>query len=223
MPIPIDRLVRSRRKTIALIVQGDGTLTVRAPLRMAEGRIRAFVEGHAEWIKEKKNQAKASAVPAPRGYLPGEAFPFLGVAYPLAIVPGQRQALALVDGRFQLASSALPEAEQTFTRWYRRKASEVLSQRAAQLASVHGLEYQKVRISSARTRWGSCSPKGVLSFTWRLVMAPPEVIDYVITHELAHLKVRNHSKSYWEQVGWMMPAFKQWRVWLRKNGASLNL
>jgi predicted metal-dependent hydrolase len=90
------------------------------------------------------------------------------------------------------------------------------------LAETHGFKYQRIRISSARTRWGSCSSQGSLSFTYRLVMAPLEVVDYVAAHELVHTQIRNHSKTFWRRVGQVMPDYKARQVWLRKNGQALT-
>jgi predicted metal-dependent hydrolase len=87
----------------------------------------------------------------------------------------------------------------------------------------YGFREMKVRISSARTRWGSCSQKGNLSFTWRLVMAPPDVIDYVVVHELCHTREMNHSRSFWEQVEAILPDFRQRRRWLKEYGKLLVL
>ncbi len=85
------------------------------------------------------------------------------------------------------------------------------------------MDYKSIRITSARTRWGSCSSKGNLSFTWRLVMAPPQVIDYVVAHELAHLQVRNHSPAFWQKVKTIMPDYLQYRRWLDAHGHLLTL
>ena len=222
MPIPIDNLVRSRRKTIALIIQRDGTLTVRAPLRMAEVRIRAFVESHADWIAKNQAKVRAAVPPPPKHYVEGETFLYLGRSYPLTIVPRQRPALTF-DGRaFRLTKSALPKAEETFVRWYKGQAALLLLERVLTYAGKHGFQYQKIRITSARTRWGSCSSRGTLSFTYRLVMAPPEVVDYVVVHELTHTQVRNHSKTFWNRVGELMPDYKARLTWLKKNGKFLT-
>ncbi len=91
------------------------------------------------------------------------------------------------------------------------------------VARHYGYPLPQCRISSARTRWGSCSPAGTLSFTWRLVMAPLEVIDYVVVHELVHLRVKNHSKAFWAAVGEIMPGYKRCVAWLRKQGQFLTL
>ncbi len=93
----------------------------------------------------------------------------------------------------------------------------------SRLAAQHGFEYQRIRITSARTRWGSCSSRGTLSFTWRLVMASEDVIDYVIVHELVHLRIHNHSREFWTQVGLLMPDYKEKRLWLKKNASVLTL
>ncbi|HTX92176.1 MAG TPA: SprT family zinc-dependent metalloprotease [Anaerolineales bacterium] len=222
MPIPIDKLVRSRRRTIALIVQADATLTVRAPLRMPDGEITKFVETHTDWILKNQARARRSAPPPPKQYRDGESFLYLGKSYPLKLVPPQRPALKF-DGRtFTLGRSAAARGEQAFVRWYKARALEVLTERVRALAAKHGFQYTKVRISSARTRWGSCSSKGTLSFTYRLVMAPPEVVDYVVAHELVHTKVRNHSKVFWNRVAGLMPDYKARLGWLKKNGRFLS-
>ncbi len=235
MPIAIDKLVRSRRKTIALVIERDGRLTVRAPLRMVEARIHEFVESHAAWIAKNQIRVRAAAPPPQKQYADGETFLYLGKSYPLRIAPSttlplrglrkaspsQRPALKFDGYTFRLTKSARPEAEQAFIRWYKAQALEVLSGRVQALAGKYGFTYQKIRISSARTRWGSCSSRGTLSFTYRLVMAPPEVIDYVVIHELVHTQVKNHSKMFWGRVGKILPEYKMHIRWLRKNGRFL--
>jgi len=221
MSISIDKLIRSRRKTVALVVERDGSLTVRAPLRLAEVRIRAFVESHADWILNIQAKVRA-APPAPsKHYAEGETFFFLGGQYPLSIVPHQRPALTFNDKVFRLAQSSLPRAPAAFERWYKQQASLLLFERVLILARKYGFQYQKIRISSARTRWGSCSSSGTLSFTYRLVMAPLEVVDYVVLHELVHTQVRNHSKTFWNRLGSLMPDYKTRLAWLKKNGKFL--
>jgi predicted metal-dependent hydrolase len=221
MSISIDRLVRSRRKTVALVVERDGSLTVRAPLRLAEARIRLFVESHNDWII--KNQAKVRAAPnfSPKQYTEGGRFLYLGQAHPLSIVTSQRPALTFDGSTFRLTKSALPKAEETFIRWYKKQAAFLLTDRVLILAGKHSFKYKKVRVSSARTRWGSCSTNGTLSFTYRLIMSPPEVVDYVVLHELIHTEIRNHSKTFWKRVGELMPDYKTRITWLKTNGKTL--
>jgi predicted metal-dependent hydrolase len=222
MSVHIDKLIRTRRKSIALIVQRDGSVIVRAPLRTSEKLIRDFVESKAEWVIEKQEQAKKYADVPLKLYENGETFLFLGQAYPLEIVSGQKILLSFSD-KFNLAKNAASKAELVFTQWYKTQAKRIMTERVKYYAGLYGFKYQKIRISSARTRWGSCSSKGTLSFTWRLVMAPLIVIDYVVIHELVHLKVKNHSRKFWLAVSEIMPDYKKHVEWLKKNGKFLNL
>ena len=217
----IDKLVRSKRRTLSLIVETDGTLTVRAPLRMSEADIRRFIEEKADWIKRKQVKARDEA-PAPRQFVDGETYLYLGKEIPLRLVPDGKPALVM-DRVFKLSEGARPRAESIFEAWYKTQARVVLAERVKFFARKHGFKVGKIRISSARTRWGSCSQKGTLSFTWRLVMAPPEVIDYVIVHELCHLKELNHSKAFWAQVEAILPGYKRQRTWLKNHGKFLKL
>jgi predicted metal-dependent hydrolase len=220
MTVEINRIVRSKRKTLALIVKPDGTLLVRAPLRTSETSIRAFVEKNRQWIEKKQATALAAPPPSPRQYGPGEMFPYLGSRYPLEIVQGQKKSLVLED-MFRLAEAAQPDANQAFERWYREQARQVLDERVRFYASQHGFEYKKIGITSARTRWGSCSASGSLNFSWRLIMAPLEIVDYVVVHELVHTVVHNHSRQFWQRVEMILPDYKERRMWLRKNGQPL--
>jgi len=223
MPIFINHLIHSRRKTVALIIQRDGSLTVRAPLRMSEDSLQEFVRDHAEWIRKKQAQAKAAPPPPKRSYSKGESFTYLGKKYPMTILAHQRPGISFTGDEFRLAHASLPKARQTFIRWYKTQARMVISERVAFLANKNTFTYQKIRISSARTRWGSCSTNGTLSFTWRLVMAPAKVIDYVVVHELTHTQIRNHSPKFWHRVAEIMPEYKQYVSWLKKNGRLLTL
>jgi predicted metal-dependent hydrolase len=223
MIIPPDHLIHSRRKTVAIIIQPDGSLTVRAPLRMSNIHIQEFVQSHAEWIRVKRAQAEAAPPPPKKHYNDGETFLYLGKETPLTIVAHQQPALTFSGTGFHLAKSSLPKARQTFIRWYKAQALLVIFGQVALHAKQYKFTYRKIRISSARTRWGSCSSNGTLCFTWRLIMAPPEVIDYVVVHELAHTQIKNHSRNFWNRVAEIMPEYKQQLAWLKKNGRFLTL
>jgi predicted metal-dependent hydrolase len=223
MSILIDHLIHSRRKTLALIVQRDGSLTVRAPMRMSASNIEEFVQSHAEWIQEKQAHAKAAPPPPKKDYVDGETFLFLGREYPLLIVLHQRSALTFTSSSFHLSKSSLPNARQVFIRWYKAQALGLISERIAFHGNKSKFPWQKIRITSARTRWGSCSTNGTLSFSWRLALAPPDVIDYVVVHEMVHTRIRNHSAKFWNRVAEILPEYKRYVTWLKKNGRFLTL
>lgn len=222
MSIEITQIIRSRRKTIALVIQKDGTLIVRAPLKAPEKFIREFAEKNAQWILKKQAQMRAAVSLPPKQYTSGETFLYLGREIPLEIVQGQKPALVL-DSHFKLAESALENAERVFEHWYREQARKILSERVRYFAGQHNLQFQGIRIGSARTRWGSCNSKGGLSFSWRLILTPMEVVDYVVVHELAHMLVHNHSARFWKQVERILPNYKVRRMWLRTNGQKVML
>jgi len=222
MSTQVDRIIRSKRRTVALIVESDGSVTVRAPMRLPERAIREFVEKHVDWVEKKKTEMRAVVPAQSKQYQPGETFLYLGREYSLEIVQGQHKKLILED-RFKITESALENAELVFQNWYRQKAKQWIIERVRHLAESNQLHYEKIKITSARTRWGSCSPKNTLSFSWRLMLTPPEVIEYVIIHELAHTVHHNHSKRFWNLVEKLLPDYKMRRKQLRQYGQQALL
>ena len=152
----IDAIIRTRRRTIALIVEADGRVVVRAPLRCSDAELRRFVSQHEDWIRARQARAAAPAT-APKKFTDGESFHFLGEAYPLRIVERARKPLVL-DGHFRLARRALPKAAAAFRAWYRREALQVLADRTRLYAIAMNLPCPPVSITSARTRWGHAAP-----------------------------------------------------------------
>ncbi|NWF64860.1 MAG: M48 family metallopeptidase [Chloroflexi bacterium] len=222
MELKIDKLVRAKRRTIALIIERDGSLTVRAPRRATLQDIHGFITQKTDWILRSREKLKAILAHPKKEYVDGERFLFLGTECDLRLVPPQRPALQF-DGGFTLGVSARERGERMFIQWYKTQALEIFSERVSHYAALHGFEPKQVKINSAKTRWGSCTSTGTINFTWRLVMAPLEVIDYVVLHELAHLKIKNHSPRFWNLVELLCPEFKRHRKWLREHGEKLTL
>ena len=220
--IEINKLVRAKRRTIALIVERDGSLTVRAPRRVTLQDIERFIHEKTDWILRSREKLKAIVEIPKKQYMDGECFLYLGQDHELRLVPPQRPALKF-DSGFTLSTSALERGEQAFIKWYKTHALTVFTERVNHYATLHGLTPKQVKVNSARTRWGSCSADGTINFTWRLVMAPLDVIDYVVLHELAHIKIKNHSPRFWKLVESLCPDFKRHRKWLREHGEKLNL
>ena len=223
-PPKIDHLVRSKRKTVALVIRPDASLEVRAPTRLPLTAIQQFIQEKTPWILKHQEQVRAG-LSAARGrqYASGETFLYLGQEYSLVVTAGKRAGLRFKDGIFYLTSAGPQQAEDLFTQWYRRQARQVLELRTTSWASQLNIQYSAIRITSARTRWGSHSSKGTICYTWRLVMAPVEVIDYVIVHELMHARQPNHSQKFWDLVAAVLPDYRQRRKWLKTNGHLLDL
>lgn len=220
--IEIDRLIRAKRRTIALIVERDGSLTVRAPRRATLNDIYSFIHEKTDWILRSREKLKAIKPVTNKEYVDGELFLFLGQEYELRLVPPQRPVLKF-DGGFTLSASARERGEQAFIKWYKTQALTIFTERVNHYANIHGFIPKQVKVNSAKTRWGSCTSTGTINFTWRLVMAPLEVIDYVVLHELAHLKIKDHSPRFWKLMESLCPDFKRQRKWLREHGETLNL
>jgi hypothetical protein len=221
--IAVDQITRTRRRTLAIIVEDDGRIVVRAPMRLKQEAIDEFIRAKETWILTKQERAlKRTSRFEPKSYVSGEEFLYLGKPYRLEIEDHQRRPLVL-NGGFRLSRAALPRAEAVFERWYRRQALRVMTERAEAYAASHGFTFNRIKITSARKRWGSCGHNGNLSFAWRLVMAPRPVIDYVVVHELAHQKHRNHSRRFWSKVASILPDFRQQEDWLEEHGYLLRL
>ncbi len=223
MKVKIDKVIRTKRKTVAIQITDDAKVIVRAPLDLSEDTILQMVEKRAEWILRKKKQIETTnSATHPRRFVEGESFPYLGNHYQLRIIDNQREPLKF-ENAFYMSKSALDKAREVFIEWYKKTGYELVNHRASFWAQKCGFRYARIKITTAEKRWGSCSSKGNLCFSYRLVMAPEAVIDYVIVHELVHLTQRSHSKRFWSEVKHIMPDYEKRRVWLKENGHLLYL
>ncbi|MGB9821754.1 MAG: M48 family metallopeptidase [Pseudothermotoga sp.] len=217
------KIIRSKRKTIALQITDDATLIVRAPFDVSEETIKRVVAKHIKWIEKKKKEILIRDPKfTPKEFVNGEGFLYLGRYYKLTIVKEQKQPLIFNNGFFLLRDYQ-PVAKQLFIDWYKERAYEKISQRVEWYAKKRGFVFNKVNITNANRRWGSCSPRGNLNFSWRLIMAPLSVVDYVVVHELCHLEERNHSRMFWIKVKMLMPNYESLKEWLRTYDYLLRL
>jgi predicted metal-dependent hydrolase len=220
--ITINKIMRSRRRTITLIITPDSTLVVRAPLGASNSYIAGVVRKKSAWIKKKLLEASLRTKPPAREFVNGEDFLYLGQTYKLCIVERAIRDIELKEN-LCLAARVMPIARYVIRRWYKSAAAKIIGQRCQWYADVNGFNPLSVKITEARKRWGSCGPKGTLNFSWRLIMAPVEVIDYVIVHELAHIGQLNHSPAFWCKVAAILPDYKKREKWLKENGSMLTV
>ena len=160
--------------------------------------------------------------PRPKEFIDGEEFLYLGRKYELSLVPRATKDVELTD-RLCLADRVRPFASRALKRWYQVAARQFIGQRCEWYAASIGCQPVSVKINDARKRWGSCGSKGTLNFSWRLIMAPPDIIDYVVVHELAHIGQLNHSAAFWRRVADVLPDYKIREAWLQENGGLLTL
>lgn len=210
------RLRRSpRRRTLALRVGEAGEVVVNAPQRLAMGEIHRFLHKHADWLHGRRREA----LDRTHHWDAGASLPYLGTCLALRVEPKPGKALVWREGE-TLVCTALPDqVEAAVLRWYRREAQALLAERLGHWSGPAGRgSIPALRLSNARTRWGSLSPKGVVSLNWRLIKAGLDEIDYVVCHELAHFRQRNHSPAFWREVEALFPAWATVRRRLRENG-----
>jgi predicted metal-dependent hydrolase len=218
-------LVRSRRRTVGLEIRPDATLVVRAPTRASVWYVESVLRQKAGWIAGGLAKARSHTSLVPRhDFLTGERFPYLGQDWSFVVVAFQKEPLTFdAKAGFTLDVAAFDRGEVVFGEWYRARARELLAGRVQYYAPLMGVPVPRLRITGAERRWGSCSTTGTVSFAWRLVMAPMDVIDYVVVHELAHLREMNHSRRFWAVVAPVMPDYAVRRRWLREHGGLLTI
>ena len=221
--IKIDKIIRSKRRTIALEVTRDASLIVRAPYRTSFDFIEKVVFKKRFWIKEKQEIVRDRCKKViPKEFVSGEVFLYLGNMYKLEFIDDLDMPIVFNNG-FKIARKNYDIAKEILIAWYKAQAYQKISERVNWHSSSSGLRYNKIRISDAQKRWGSCSAKGNLNFSWRLIMAPLRVIDYVVVHELAHLEEKNHSKAFWNKVKIMLLDYEQYKDWLKENRHLLDI
>jgi predicted metal-dependent hydrolase len=160
--------------------------------------------------------------PVAHDYTTGESFLYLGKSYKLSIAKNTDKKL-LLKGAFILNSKEKKHARELLVSWYKQEAKKKISERVDWCSRRSGVSYKSIKITTANKRWGSCSTTGNLNFSWRLIMAPLSVIDYVVVHELAHIEYKNHSRDFWNRVKVMYPNYEKAKGWLRQNEGTLNI
>ena len=219
----INEVIRSNRRSFGLEIKPDGRLVIRAPRHATQSQIEAIVAQKAAWIRQKQAVAAERFPNAqPKNFTPGETFWYLGQQYPLKLTDRRRPPLEL-EGAFLLSRTAQNRAKAVFINWYREETRSITYNLIETYSQNYDFQVGALTINSARTRWGSCSGQNNLNFTYRLSMAPFSVVDYVVVHELCHLKVRNHSAAFWQAVRSIKPNYEQEQGWLKQNGALLTL
>lgn len=222
---------RTGRKTVSISVARDNRVTVTAPREVPQEWIDGFVAKKAPWVREKmRYNTEVKESYRPRRFVDGEQFAFLGKSLKLQVVIHPKPWVEAVGETLQVHVPAHFGDEDRRKRivallaaWYSIEARFELEARLALYAPRLGVRFSEVRIKTLKSRWGSCSSKGVLTFNWKLVMAPLYIVDYVVVHELCHLVHMNHSKEFWNLVESIIPDCKRCREQLKIIGDTLEL
>lgn len=212
---------RSSRATKPRIDVDIGGVTVVVPESEDVSPLELLKE-NGVWVVEKNEKYEAFRESVPeRNHEEGEKFPYLGVEREVIIE--QRSSSEIGEKTLRLAEHHVEETsvERALETLYRRKAREAFEDRANHYAEKLGVEYKKIEVRNQRTKWGSCSTTGTLGLNWRLMMAPQEILDYVVLHEVAHLREPNHDDSFWSLVAEYDPEYERHADWLQENSTQL--
>lgn len=215
----IPLVYRQDARARAIILRFDrelGHLVVVLPKRATAAEGRRFALRNRDWIVD-----NAARLPRPVPFAAGRVIPFLGQPHRIRHWPTARGVVWLADSEIHVAGQPehLPRRVQD---WLKLEARREISRRAHEKAELLGKKIRRITLKDTKTRWGSCSPSGCLAFTWRLIFAPPHVIDYVVAHEVAHMKELNHSPRFWRLVAELTRHEKSARHWLQTEGLHLH-
>ncbi len=199
--IPYTLVKSSRRRTIAIQIGAGGKMTVRCPYYMGKWMVDSFLKEKKDWIYKHYMEAVKKA---------GESGGFCS---------GNCDDSYDEDSRTPFQANEDP----ALVHKHKKYARKIFEAKVAYYHQFTGGNYTSITIRDQKTRWGSCSGRGTLSFNWRLILAPPEILDYVVVHELCHLTHMNHSKEFWSLVGSVIPDYEIRRKWLKENGHALRL
>lgn len=214
----------SRRKTVSIFIERDGSVRVLAPTSSSDEIIEKAVRAKqyqiftklAKW--QELNHGKVN-----RQFVNGQSFLYFGRNYRLSIVDKQDVPLKLSKGFLSLSKNKLDNAEKVFIQFYKEKTEKKIAERLKLIEEKFKQKPASIKVMELQNRWASWTPKHGLNFHWKCAMAPVPVIDYIITHEMVHLKYPNHSPEFWNELDKKMPNYREQENWLKQNGVKMSL
>lgn len=212
-------------KAIAIRVK-DKRVTIKVPFFINNNLIQQLVNKKLSWIKKQLNIQSKFLPLEKKLYINDEKFLYLGKYYKLKILKNKKYSVN-IEGDFLQVNVKnelnILKVKKLLKEWFREKSFIYFKKETYNYAKINNLKINSVKVREYKARWGSCSNKGDISFNWRLIMAPPKIIEYVIIHELMHLKEHNHSPKYWNYVKSLYPNINEAKEWLMYNGQTLNI
>jgi predicted metal-dependent hydrolase len=217
-------VVRTKRRKTASIQVIDGSIQAIVPEKLSETRVEALIQKRTPWIRRKLREQSQAVTPKPKEYVSGESFTYLGRNYRLKVSRGTDPKVKLKGGYLEVGLPKKPkdgEIRSAVVDWYEAHALERLTEKTNRYAGIMGVTPKSISVRDYKSRWGSCSSKGDISYNWRIIIAPHRIVDYVVVHELCHLKHPNHSPAYWKSVKREISTYEVCRQWLRVHTGGL--
>jgi hypothetical protein len=223
----IAQVIRTDRRKTATVKVEECKVSVVVPESLPDTRIEALVSQKTRWIRGKLKIHENSIVVKRKEYVSGESFTYLGRNYRLKVKTGPEPSLRLLGGRLLVSlsdTSNRPErVRAALTGWFQEHAEVKLWEKSERYARIVGVTPSSVDIKTFKSRWGSCSTGGRIQLNWRIIIAPNRVVDYVVVHELCHLRQHDHSPMFWKCVERVLPDHQECRDWLKVNGGTLTV
>lgn len=214
-------LIYSDRKTIGISVERDKNIVVRAPEKVTEKEIEDFIERKKYWIYTKLKHPQKYQRNSNKEFISGESILYLGRYHKLDVVDDHFDKVKFAN-KFIISKKNRQNARVLFKEWYIERAKEKIIPKVEFFAKNLGVHYNSIKIREYKYRWGSCTTKNNINFNWRIIKAPPLVIDYIVVHELAHLLESNHSPEFWSIIKTQIPKYGEAKEWLKLNGGMLE-
>ncbi|MFC9973146.1 M48 family metallopeptidase [Spirillospora sp. NPDC127200] len=216
--------VSARRSTVRLTVERDASVTATVPPETATADLVKIIKSRRRWLYGKlAERRELGDIRPPRQFVSGEGFLYLGRSHRLLLVDEAPAPVRLIHGRLRLRRDAVPDAEALIVDWYTRRGRDWLPKRIQPWSERMRATVTDLRVLPLGYRWGSCTMKGRVNLHWAVMQLPPDLIDYVLVHELAHLHRPDHSPQFWSLVERSMPNYAARRARLRKVGMDLWL
>lgn len=215
---------RSNRRTISIYVERDGRVSILAPEKITEIKLNEIIKKKEYLIyKHLAKWKELNSGKIEREWVNGQSYLYLGRNYRLKILKESDTSLSLKNGFFNLDKAQINNANKLFIEFYKEKGLPKIIERVIYYKTKMGLEPKQIRIMDLKNRWASCSVSGNINFHWKCIMAPLSVIDYIVVHELAHLKHNNHTSAFWNEIDKVIPDYQKQIQWLREKGAGMSL
>jgi predicted metal-dependent hydrolase len=217
-------ITKSKRKTVSIFIERDGSVSARVPENISEEDLIQILKSKeyqihknlAEWTQLNEKRTI-------REYVNGQSFLYLGRNYRLSIVSEAKDKVVLKNGRFLLSKEIQGKAKELFVQFYKEKLSEKLQPIIDRYKNKLGVSPNEIKIMELQNRWASCSSIGNVNFHWKCAMAPIDVLNYIVVHELVHLVHPNHTQAFWNEIDKVIPNYDRYVQWLKMNGAGMDL
>ncbi|MBO4940250.1 MAG: M48 family metallopeptidase [Clostridia bacterium] len=215
-----DKIIRSNRRTLSISIDAFGRLIVRAPQKVSEEKIIEFINEKEDWILRKQREKTETGMRLPPESLEGYSFLLLGKDCRIRLTKAGK---VVFDPNANIVYVPAHNAKAKLVNWLKVNAKRLFTSLTEEKAKTMRTKFKSVSISSARTRWGSCSFDNSIRYSFRLLYAPKEVIEYIVVHELAHTKQKNHSPAFWKVVEKYEPEYKKRKEWLETYSGLMEI